>query len=226
MNSITLKSIKKLKTSSLINLSAEDDQNKNIRGISIDSRTIQPGEIYWSLKGENYDGHNFVIDSFKKGASAAVISKEMLKKYRGLYQTLIIVEDTLKALQDLAAMHRQKYKIPIIALSGTNGKTTTKEMIAWILQKKYQVHKTRANLNNHIGTPLSILQLRPEHEIAIFELGTNHPGEISTLCKIVKPTAGLVTNIGRGHLQYFASIEGVAREKNQLYKSIKRSGII
>jgi UDP-N-acetylmuramoyl-tripeptide--D-alanyl-D-alanine ligase len=226
MNYISLQDFKRLKNSAVLNLPDLAEQKKSIRGISIDSRTIQPGEIFWSLKGENFDGHNFVIDAFKKGAVAAVISKEMDKKFSGLHETLIVVDDTLNALQILAAKHRRKYHIPVIAITGTNGKTTTKEMIAWILQKKFTVHKTKGNLNNHIGTPLTVLQLKPEHQVAIFEIATNHPGEIDRLCKIVKPNAGLITNIGRGHLQYFSSIEGVAREKIHLFKNIKRSGII
>jgi UDP-N-acetylmuramoyl-tripeptide--D-alanyl-D-alanine ligase len=224
MSYITLKTIKRLKNTDIIYLDNKT-LNKNIRGISIDSRTIQPGEIYWSLKGKNFDGHNFVIDAFKKGAIAATISKSMFKKFSGLNQTLVVVPDTLKSLQYFAAVHRKKFSIPIIAITGTNGKTTTKEMIAWILQKKFNIHKTKGNFNNHIGTPLSILQMRPEHKMAIYELGTNHPGEIEFLSKIVKPTYGLITNIGRGHLEYFDSIDGVAREKNQLFKNLKRPGI-
>jgi UDP-N-acetylmuramoyl-tripeptide--D-alanyl-D-alanine ligase len=226
MNYISLEDFKKLKNSTAMNLPNIAEQKKNIKGISIDSRIIQPGEVYWSLKGENYDGHNFVIDAFKKGAVAAVISKEMAKKFSGLHQTLVIVDDTLNALQEMAAKHRKKYPMTILAITGTNGKTTTKEMIAWILQKKFRVHKTKGNLNNYIGTPLTILQIKPEHEIVILELGTNHPGEIELLCQIAKPNAGLITNIGRSHVQYFSSLEGVAKEKLQLYKNIKRSGIV
>ena len=140
---------------------------------------------------------------------------------------VISVPDTLEGLQALSRFHMRRLPpVTCVGITGSNGKTTTKEMIAWILQKKYLVYKTKGNLNNHIGTPFSLLQLKPEHEIAILEIGTNHPGEIDYLSKIVKPTAGLITNIGRSHLQYFSSREGVAREKLHLFKNIKRSGIV
>ena len=139
---------------------------------------------------------------------------------------LIAVTDSLSALQQMAAIYRKKFRVPLLAITGTNGKTTTKEMIAWILQTRLNVHRTWGNLNNHIGVPLTLLTLNSDHQVSIVELGTNHPGEIFMLSKIAKPTAGLITNIGRGHLEFFSSIEGVAREKLELFNNLSKRSII
>jgi UDP-N-acetylmuramyl pentapeptide synthase len=138
----------------------------------------------------------------------------------------IVVPDTLLALQKMASLHRKKFYIPIVAITGTNGKTTTKEMLAWILQSKYNVHKTWGNLNNHIGVPLTLLHLTTAHQISVIEMGTNHPGEIALLGSLVEPTVGLITNIGRGHLEFFETIEGVAREKLDLFKCTRSAGLL
>lgn len=172
------------------------------------------------------DGHSFLSQASDKGALAAVVEKKKLNLLPKTDLPLIIVKDTLESLQGFAAWHRSRFNIPVIALTGTNGKTTTKEMIAWILQTKYKVHKTIGNLNNHIGTPLTLLRLDSEHEFSIVEIGTNHPGEIAMLSSLVQPTAALITNIGRGHLEFFSGIKGVAKEKLSLFKSLKRGGTV
>jgi len=202
----------------------DDRPESVINGISIDTRTLLPRDIFWAIKGELMDGHSFITQAIEKGALAAVVEKRKLKFLPKTDIPLIIVKDTLKSLQGFAAWHRNRFQIPVIALTGTNGKTTTKEMIAWILQTKYNVHKTIGNLNNHIGTPLTLLRLDADHEISIVEVGTNHPGEIAMLSSLVQPTAALITNIGRGHLEFFSSIKGVAKEKLSLFKTLKREG--
>jgi UDP-N-acetylmuramoyl-tripeptide--D-alanyl-D-alanine ligase len=222
MIDITLNDFNKLDFCHVIN----EPEYETFFGISIDSRTIKPGEIFWALKGDTFDGHDYVVEAIKRGGALAVVSRKNASKYESLHIPLIAVQDTLKDLQRLAHLHREKYKLPILALTGTNGKTTTKEMIAWILQTKMNVHKTSGNFNNHIGTPLTLLKLEAHHEAAIIELGTNRPGEIKDLVRIVDPTAGLITNIGRGHLAFFSSIEGVAREKIQLFRCLKRNALI
>ena len=134
--------------------------------------------------------------------------------------------DSLKALQQMASIYRSKFNIPLVAITGTNGKTTTKEMISWILQTRLNVHRTWGNLNNHIGVPLTLLTLNSDHQVSVLELGTNHPGEIALLSQLAKPTAGLITNIGRGHLEFFSSVEGVAREKLELFNNLGKRGIL
>jgi UDP-N-acetylmuramoyl-tripeptide--D-alanyl-D-alanine ligase len=222
MIDISLNDFHKLPGCQIIN----PPESKEFFGISIDSRTVKPGEIFWALKGDTFDGHDYVVEAMKRGAVLAVVSKDNAAKYESLHIPLVAVKSTLKDLQKLAHLHRQKYKIPVLAITGTNGKTTTKEMIAWILQRKMNVHKTSGNLNNHIGTPLTLLKLEANHEVAIIEIGTNKPGEIKDLCHIVDPTAALITNIGRGHLEFFSSLEGVAREKTQLFRCVKRNATI
>ncbi len=197
-----------------------------VRGISINTRTLQPREIFWAIKGQTHDGHWYVSDAEKKGAVAAVVEKKRFEQLSPLNIPVILVKDTLKSLQQFSAWHRKRFNIPVIAITGTNGKTTVKEMITWILQTKFNVHKTIGNLNNHIGTPLTLLRLNSDHEISIIELGTNHPGEIALLGSLVKPTAALITNIGRGHLEFFSGIDGVAKEKISLFKSLQKNPTI
>ncbi len=226
MRYITLSDFHKIPDTQIYNFPDAEEANNNIRGISIDSRSIKSGEVFWAIKGERFDGHNYVANALQNGAAGIVIQRNFMTKFRELDIPVIVVNDTLDALQTFASMHRKKYKIPVLGITGTNGKTTIKEMIAWILQKKFNVLKTYGNMNNLIGTPLTLFNLNSDHQIAIIELGTNQPGEIDKLVSIVQPTAALITNIGRGHLQNFSSIEGLAHEKIRLFKSISRRGII
>jgi len=226
MRYITLTDLSNIPDVRIINAPSPVEMRKIIRGISIDSRSLKVNQVFWALKGANFDGHDFLKDAIKKGAIALTIDKSNIHRINGTGIPVFIVSDSLKALQQLAAKHRRKFSIPVLAITGTNGKTTTKEMIAWILQTKTNVHRTWGNHNNHIGVPLTLLTLNSEHDISIVELGTNHPGEIAMLSKLVKPTAALITNIGRGHLEFFSNIEGVAREKVELFNSLSKRGII
>ena len=210
----------------MVNEPSKSDLNRNVRGISIDSRSQKANQIFWALKGPKFDGHDYIIDAIRSGAAAIVINKSHAHKISAMGVPVLVVKDSLITLQKLAAQHRRKFSIPVLAITGTNGKTTTKEMIAWILQTKMNVHRTWGNLNNHIGVPLSLLTLNSEHDVSIIELGTNHPGEIAALCAITRPNAGMITNIGRGHLEFFSTIEGVAREKIELFNFLKNRGVI
>ena len=226
MKYITLADFQELPESYMVNAPNEEELHKVIRGISIDSRSIKANQVFWALRGPRFDGHDFVIAAIKQGAVAAVINKTNVGYLSDRGLPLIVVRDSLVALQKMAALHRRKFSIPVIAITGTNGKTTTKEMVAWILQTKMNVHHTEGNLNNHIGVPLTLLELNSLHDISIVELGTNHPGEIDLLSSITKPTAALITNIGRGHLEFFSSIEKVAQEKLTLFSNVPKSGTL
>ncbi len=189
--------------------------------INTDSRNLEPGAIFWALHGERFDGHAFVNDAFERGAVAAVVDKNV-----GGTHPLILVPDTLTALQELAVLKRERFKKPVIAITGSNGKTTTKEMIAHLLAAKWKVHKTEGNLNNHIGLPLTLLQLKAWHQVAVVELGSNHPGEIERLAEIAKPDWALITNIGPAHLGNFDSLQAIAKEKLSLFQSLPEGKLI
>lgn len=190
-----------------------------VRSVSTDSRSIPQGCIYFALKGDNFDGNNFALDAIEKGASMAVMDNfEIAAKS----DKCLLVTDALSALQDLARMHRDMLNIPVIGLTGSNGKTTTKELLAAVLSKKYNTQFTKGNLNNHIGVPLSILSIMPEHEIAVIEMGANHQKEIEFLCTICKPEYGFITNFGLAHLEGFGGPEGVVAGKSELYKHLRQ----
>lgn len=206
-------------------------------GYSIDSRTIQPGELFFAVKGEKMDGHDFLQQVFEKGAVAAVVSRERFSELEsrlgGLTQRgsadrtpvrLIPVEDTLIALQALAAAVRRLWARPLIGVTGSAGKTTTKEAIAHVLSTRFRVHKSEGNFNNHFGLPLMLLKLQPEHDIAVVELGMSHLGEITALAQIAQPETGVVTNVAPVHLEFFNSIAEIARAKYELVESLPSSG--
>lgn len=191
--------------------------------ICTDSRVCEPGSLFFALKGENFDANAFALSALEKGCAYAVVDNP---KY-AVDERFILVEDTLKALQDLAAFHRKRLGTKIIGITGSNGKTTTKELIATVLKQKYNTHFTQGNFNNHIGVPLTLLQLRPEHEIAVIEMGANYPGEIKMLSEIAAPDWGIITNVGIAHLEGFTSFEGVKQTKAELYTYLqKHSGKI
>lgn len=170
------------------------------------------------MKGENFNGNNFAINALEAGAKYAIIDDESIPKANSAYlDRLILVENSLKLLQELANFHRKQFSIPILAITGTNGKTTTKELVSIVLSKKYSLFATKGNFNNHIGVPLTILGLNDTHEFAIIEMGASAPTEIKTLCEIVEPTYGIITNVGKAHLQGFGSFEGVVSTKGELY---------
>lgn len=184
--------------------------------ICTDTRHIIPDSIFVCLKGERFDGNTFALQALENGAAYVVTEDKSLSGN----DRCIIVDDCLQTLQALAAYHRQQLNIPIIGITGTNGKTTTKELIATVLSKKYQTAFTKGNLNNHIGVPLTLLSIRPDDEIAIVEMGANHPGEIEFLCNIARPTHGLITNIGKAHIEGFGSVKEIIHTKKALYRSI------
>ncbi|HUX95847.1 MAG TPA: UDP-N-acetylmuramoyl-tripeptide--D-alanyl-D-alanine ligase [Bacteroidales bacterium] len=186
-------------------------------GISTDSRTIKPGEIFFALWGENFNGNKFVDESLGRGASWAVIDDPIYET-----ESTILVDDCLFELQDLASHHRKMMNVPVLAITGTNGKTTTKELIAAILSKKLKVHYTKGNLNNHIGVPLTILAAPPDAEMMIIEMGANHIGEIRSLCLIARPDFGIITNMGTAHIEGFGSFEGVVKAKSELYEYLRK----
>ncbi|RYE04686.1 MAG: UDP-N-acetylmuramoyl-tripeptide--D-alanyl-D-alanine ligase, partial [Sphingobacteriales bacterium] len=181
--------------------------------ISTDTRRIAPGSIFFALKGDKFDANTFAEQAIKAGAAYAVIDNA---KYR-LGEQYILVEDVLTALQDLARYYRKQLNIPVIGLTGTNGKTTTKELINAVLSQHYKTQATQGNLNNHIGVPLTILTIDDTHEAAVIEMGANHQMEIDFLCSIAWPTHGLITNVGKAHLEGFGGVEGVKKAKGELY---------
>lgn len=184
--------------------------------VSTDTRTIAKDTLFICLKGENFNGNKFALEALNKGAKFVLIDE---KEYYIDHRTLL-VEDCLKTLQELANFHRKQFNIPIIGITGSNGKTTTKELTAHLLSQQYNVLYTKRNLNNHIGVPLTLLNLREEHELAIIEMGANHPDDIKELCNISAPNFGIITNIGKAHLLGFKTIEGVIQTKTALYRSV------
>ncbi|GAB2544751.1 UDP-N-acetylmuramoyl-tripeptide--D-alanyl-D-alanine ligase [Rufibacter soli] len=192
------------------------------RKVSTDSRAPQDNTLFFALDGPNFKGSQFAQAALDKGARYAVVQDQSITG-----PNIILVEDSLKALQELALHHRLQLSIPIIGITGSNGKTTTKELINAVLSQKFNVLCTKGNLNNHIGVPLTLLSIQPEHELAIIEMGANHPGDIAELCSYALPTHGLITNIGKAHLEGFGSLEGVARTKSELYLHLdKANGIV
>jgi UDP-N-acetylmuramoyl-tripeptide--D-alanyl-D-alanine ligase len=186
-------------------------------GICTDSRILKKGEIFFAINGPNFDGNQFVSEAIKKGCLIAVSDDPELAEN----SKIIKVEDSLRSLQDLAKLHRKNLNIPVLAITGSNGKTTTKELIATALSNKFKVLATKGNYNNHIGVPLTLLKIK-EEDFAIIEMGANHPGEIHLLCEIAQPNFGIITNIGRAHLEGFGSFEGVKRTKAELYHYINQ----
>ena len=204
-------------------------KNKESLLVSTDTRNLPAGCMFFALHGANFDGNKFALQALEQGASLAVIDDpEVFAAYGSSPlassphrlspdNRLLLVEDTLLALQDLARAWRRELGLPIIGITGTNGKTTTKELLATVLSTKYNLHYTQGNLNNQIGVPLTLLQITRAHEMAIVEMGASHPGDIKELVEIAEPNYGLITNVGRAHLEGFGSFEGVQRTKQELY---------
>ena len=185
--------------------------------VTTDTRNCPEGSMFIALKGETFNGNSFAHQALEKGCRYAVVDEPQYADS----ENIILVDDCLKALQALAREHRRQMGTSIIGITGTNGKTTTKELIATVLQKRYNVLYTQGNLNNHIGVPLTLLNLAKEHELAVVEMGANHPGEIHTLVHIAEPDCGMITNVGKAHLEGFGSFEGVVKTKSELYDYLR-----
>ncbi len=189
--------------------------------ISTDTRKLEKGSLFFALSGENFNGSRFAAEAIEKGAVAAIVDNpEFAPKNDSRFY---LVDNTLDILQKLAKFHRQQFDIPVLAITGTNGKTTTKELCAAVLTSGKNICSTEGNFNNHIGVPLTLLNIQKETAIAIVEMGANHPGEIATLCRIAQPTHGLITNIGKAHLEGFGDFQGIVDTKNELYQFLKNN---
>lgn len=184
------------------------------RTVTTDSRAITPGCIFFAFRGEHFDGNAFAPQALEQGAALCVISDPQYK----VDDRCIVVPDVLRTLQELACEHRRHLAIPVVGITGTNGKTTTKELVTAVLARRYRTAATRGNFNNHLGVPLTLLSIPENAEMAIVEMGANHPGEIEFLCRIADPDCGLITNVGRAHLEGFGSFEGVVHTKTELYR--------
>jgi UDP-N-acetylmuramoyl-tripeptide--D-alanyl-D-alanine ligase len=197
-------------------------------GYSIDSRTIQPGDLFFAIRGERFDGHDFVATAFERGACAAVVERQRLAGLSDAVKQrpLLVVEDVLPALQRLAASVRRHWGKRVIGVTGSAGKTTTKEAIAAVLSTRFTVLRSQGNLNNHYGLPLQLLRLQPEHDVAVIEMGMSAAGEIAALCRIASPDWGVVTNVGHAHTEFFPDgIAGIARAKYELVAALPRQGV-
>ena len=197
--------------------------------VTTDSRNCPEGSIFFALKGETFDGNKFAMQALEKGCAYAVVDDLTQCTMHNAQCTInesqfIEVDNVLETLQALARYHREQLDIPFVGITGTNGKTTTKELVATVLSKKYRVHYTQGNFNNHIGVPLTLLSIKPDCEMAVIEMGANHPGEIKALADIALPTCGLITNVGKAHLEGFGSLEGVINTKKELYDNLAERG--
>lgn len=193
------------------------------RHVTTDSRAITPGCIFFAFRGANFDGNAFAPQALEQGAALCVISDPQYK----VDDRCIVVPDVLATLQELAREHRRHLTIPVIGITGTNGKTTTKELVHAVLARRYKTSATAGNFNNHLGVPLTILAIPADTQIAIVEMGANHPGEIAGLCSIADPDYGLITNVGRAHLEGFGSFDGVIRTKTELYRHLAaKNGLV
>ena len=203
----------------------ETASNDILTGVSTDSRTTQAGDVFFAVRGERYDGHDFITKAIGSGAAVVVVDRKWADANGTMLVSIgvprLVVEDTSIALGDLASHYRTKFDIPFIAIAGSNGKTTTKNMVSAVLGTKFKVLSTEGNLNNQIGVPQTLFRLSAEHEVAIVEIGTNHFGEIEYLSRILAPTHGVITNIGREHLEFFGSLEGVAKAESELLDSLR-----
>lgn len=198
---------------------------KKCTGVTTDSRNIEEGSMFFALRGETFDGNDFAMTALEAGAKYAIVDRPTLDgaNIKGR-RYCILVQNVLETLQKLAAYHRSQFGIPVVGITGTNGKTTTKELVNAVLSQKYRTVATRANFNNHIGVPLTLLNINEKTELAIVEMGASAPGEIASLVKISQPTCGIVTNVGKAHLQGFGSFEIIKKTKGELYDYLRQKG--
>ncbi|MCX8010406.1 MAG: UDP-N-acetylmuramoyl-tripeptide--D-alanyl-D-alanine ligase, partial [Ignavibacteria bacterium] len=211
---ISLSDIQKIPNVELIN----KELFTRLKGVSIDSRTVKPNDLFFAIKGENHDGHSFIDNAIKSQAKGIVIAKSRIQEFKDKKIFIVAVNDTTLALGKFSNIVRKKFQGKIIGITGSNGKTTTKEMIYEVLASKYRVLKSEGNLNNHIGVPLTLFRLNNHYDFAVVEMGINHFGEMEYLTEIVEPDYGCITNVGNAHIEFFKSIEGVAKAKRELFK--------
>ncbi|MFA6540969.1 MAG: UDP-N-acetylmuramoyl-tripeptide--D-alanyl-D-alanine ligase [Bacteroidota bacterium] len=225
MKKISIKDLRSLSNAEVLN--KETFKGRTISGVSTDSRTAGKNEIFFALKGEKFDAHDFVADLLLRGAAGIVVNagwaEKNGEKVTSCNCVCVIVPDTTRAYGELARIYRKKFDIPVVAIAGSNGKTTTKEMVTAVLRSTYTVLATEGNLNNHIGVPQTLFRLDRMHEIAVVEIGTNHFGELKYLCELAEPTHGLITNIGKEHLEFFGDEEGVAKEETELFRYLEKN---
>src|SRR5213080_471767 len=221
MNFLTLSQIAQFAGGSL----SAGDARVVIKKVSTDSRTLKPGELFVALRGENFDGHNFIESAAKAGATGAIVESTWNRKISNNF-ALIQTKDTLQAYQQLAANYRKSLALKVVAITGSNGKTSTKDFTAAVLARRFRVTKTEGNFNNHVGLPRTILEATSEDEVAVWEIGMNHPGEIAALSKIAAPDAAIITNIGVAHIEFMGSREAIAAEKGALAEAIEPQGTV
>ena len=212
-----------LRIAEFLPAAGEFDHKAIAQGYSIDSRTVHPGELFFAVKGERMDGHDFVEQALANGAVAAVVRKDQLARY-SVKTRLLAVDDTLVGLQTLATAVRRLWGKPLVGITGSTGKTTTKEAIAHVLSARFRVLKSEGNFNNHFGLPLMLLKVEPEHDVAVIEMGMSHRGEIAALAKIAQPEIGVVTNVAPVHLEFFKSVADIARAKYELVEALPTGG--
>jgi UDP-N-acetylmuramoyl-tripeptide--D-alanyl-D-alanine ligase len=187
--------------------------------VRTDTRKLKEGDLFFALKGPNFNGNQFALQALKSGAAYAVIDEKPATQD----DRLILVDDALLALQELAKHHRRQFNIPFIAITGSNGKTTTKELVSAVLSSHYKTYTTQGNLNNHIGIPITLLNVKRDAEMAVIEMGANHQGEIASYCTYVMPTHGIITNCGKAHLEGFGGVEGVRKGKGELFDYLRNN---
>src|SRR5256885_8854273 len=221
MNQLSILQIAELAGSKL----EQGDGNTSVERVSTDSRTIKKGELFVALRGENFDGHKFVEDVAKSGAAGAIVDLAWKGKVPKNF-AIIRAADTLLAYQNLAANYRKSLSIKVLAITGSNGKTSTKDFAASVLGRKFRVAKTQGNFNNHVGLPRTTLEASSEHEVGVWEIGMNHPGEVAPLAKIAAPDAAIITNIGVAHMEFMGSREAIAQEKGALAEAVGAEGTV
>src|SRR5437773_5548368 len=221
MNSLPLSEIARFAGGSI----SCGDEAVVIEKVTTDSRTLRPGELFVALRGENFDGHNFVEPAAQAGAAGAIVESNWNGKIPKRF-ALIRTDDTLRAYQELAANYRKSLALNVVAITGSNGKTSTKDFTAAVLARRFRVTKTEGNSNNHVGLPRTMLQARSGDEVAVWEIGMNHPGEIAPLAKLAVPDMAIITNIGLAHIEFMGSREAIAREKGDLAAALPASGTL
>lgn len=238
---IVMEKIKITEVAKAVNGRLSVNKNCFVTGVSIDSRTTNKGDIFFAIKGENYDGHNFIKSAISKGAVAAVVSCLASRASRFFTagepappkfqrgeptRPAIVVKDTIRALQDFAGYYRRKFNVKVIGITGSNGKTTTKDILNSIISKQFPVLATQGNLNNHIGVPLTLFNLNNNHRYCVLEMGANHKGEIARLCEIAGPDCGIITNISSAHIGSFGSMKNILSSKTELFNYLNKRGVI